>query len=43
VQREWDQYENTLRLVTLVSPYRSLREPLIAYIDKILGENPRGL
>lgn len=42
VQREWDHYENTLRLVTLVSPYRSLREPLIGYIDKILAENPRG-
>jgi hypothetical protein len=42
VQREWDKYEHTLMLVTLVSPYRSLREPLTDYIDKILAEDPRG-
>src|SRR6185436_15279259 len=42
VQREWDKYENTLLLVTLVSPYRSLREPLTDYIDKILKEDPNG-
>jgi amino acid transporter len=42
VQREWDKYEHTLMLVTLVSPYRSLREPLEDYIDAILTENPYG-
>jgi hypothetical protein len=42
VHREWDRYEHTLMLVTLVSPYRSLREPLEDYIDKILRENPYG-
>lgn len=42
VQREWDKYEHTLMLVTLISPYRSLREPLLDYIDKILAEDPNG-
>jgi amino acid transporter len=42
VQREWDKYEHTLMLVTLPSPYRSLREPLEDYIDMILKENPHG-
>ena len=42
VQREWDKYENTIMLVTLISPYRSLREPLTDYIDRILAEDPNG-
>ena len=42
VQREFDKYENTIMLVTLISPYRSLREPLIDYIDKILADDPNG-
>ncbi|TAK17640.1 MAG: APC family permease, partial [Acidobacteria bacterium] len=42
VRREWDQYENNIMLVTLISPYRSLREPLDDYIDKILAEDPNG-
>jgi amino acid transporter len=42
VQREWDKYEHTLMLITLISSYRSLREPLTEYIDKILADDPNG-
>lgn len=40
VKREWDEYVGDLPLVILESPYRSLVEPIIEYIDAALEEKP---
>jgi len=40
VKREWDEYVGDLPLVILESPYRSLVEPIIEYIDAAIEERP---
>lgn len=40
VQRDWDVYHRGVQLVVLESPYRSLMEPLLEYIDVIQQEAP---
>jgi hypothetical protein len=40
VQREWDIWQRGVQLVVLDSPYRSLMEPLLEYIDLIHREAP---
>ncbi|MEW5882879.1 MAG: APC family permease [Armatimonadota bacterium] len=40
VKREWDEYVGDLPLVILESPYRSLVEPIIEYIDAAIEEKP---
>ncbi len=42
VKLEWDVWERGVPLVVLDSPYRSLMEPLIDYIDLIHREQPDG-
>jgi amino acid transporter len=36
----WERYENGVPLVLLGSPYRSLMEPLLEYIEQIAKERP---
>jgi amino acid transporter len=38
----WDQYGEGLPLVVLESPYRSLMEPLLEYVEQVSGERPDG-
>ena len=40
VKREWDIWQRGVQLVVLESPYRSLMEPLLEYIDVIQQEAP---
>lgn len=40
VKREWDEYVGDIPLVILESPYRSLVEPIIEYIDAAIEERP---
>lgn len=40
VKQEWDVYHRGVQLVVLDSPYRSLMEPLMAYIDAIHADAP---
>ena len=40
VKREWDQWGEGVRLVVLESPYRSLVEPLLDYIDRFAAGHP---
>lgn len=40
VQREWERWGQGVRLVILDSPYRSLMEPLLEYIDRLEAERP---
>lgn len=40
VQRDWDIWQRGVQLVVLDSPYRSLMEPLLEYIDVIHREAP---
>lgn len=40
VQHLWDQYGDGVPLVVLRSPYRSLLQPLLDYVDGIREENP---
>lgn len=42
VQKQWDVYHRGVQLVVLDSPYRSLMEPLLEYIDTIQKEEPDG-
>jgi amino acid transporter len=39
-KEEWNRFGSTLPLVILESPYRSLVEPLLDYIDATLDEDP---
>jgi len=38
LKEEWDKYAPDIPLVVLESPYRSLVEPLVEYIDEAVGE-----
>jgi hypothetical protein len=40
VRREWDRWGGGTRLEILPSPYRSLMEPLLEYIDQLQAANP---
>ena len=41
LKREWDQWGEGVPLVVLESPYRSLMEPLLEYVEQIItGERP---
>src|SRR6185503_1533055 len=40
VRREWPKWGEGVRLVVLDSPYRSLMEPLLEYIDQTQAANP---
>jgi amino acid transporter len=39
VRRDWDRYAPDVPLVVLSSPYRSLIEPVIDYVDELRREN----
>ena len=38
----WPQWGQQVDLVVLESPYRSLMEPLLEYIEEVQRENPDG-
>jgi hypothetical protein len=40
VRREWQQWGNGVSLVVLNSPYRSLMEPLLDYVEQVDAERP---
>jgi hypothetical protein len=40
VQREWQRYEAGVPLVVLPSPYRSVLEPLVDYIQRARAQRP---
>jgi hypothetical protein len=40
VRKEWDHWGQGVPLVVLESPYRSLMEPLLEYIDGVDAEHP---
>ncbi len=42
IRRDWDVYHRGVPLVVLESPFRSLMEPLLEYIDLIQAEAPDG-
>jgi hypothetical protein len=41
VKRDWETWGGTVKLVVLSSPYRSLMEPLLEYIDKVDAAQPQ--
>jgi amino acid transporter len=42
VRGQWPQWGQGVNLVVLESPYRSLMEPLLEYIEQVQKENPGG-
>ncbi len=42
VRKKWETWGEGVRLVVLHSPYRRFIEPLLAYIDEILGQRQAG-
>ncbi|MEY4634482.1 MAG: hypothetical protein RJA55_280 [Acidobacteriota bacterium] len=40
LKRDWPQWGSHVKLVVLQSPYRSMSEPLLDYIDRLERENP---
>ena len=40
MQRFWNQYGEDVPLVVLPSPYRSLLQPVLDYVDKLRAEDP---
>jgi amino acid transporter len=40
MKRQWDKFGGQIPLVILESPYRSLVDPLLAYIDEAVSEEP---
>jgi len=42
LRRSWDRFETRIPLIALESPYRSLMEPLLEYIEKVSAEHPNG-
>jgi amino acid transporter len=40
VREDWQKWGGGTKLVVLASPYRSLMEPLLEYIDQLQTENP---
>ncbi len=43
VRDDWNKFGADIPLVILESPYRSLIEPLIEYIDQAIAEDPEGM
>jgi amino acid transporter len=42
VRQEWDEWSQGVELVVLESPYRSLMEPLLEYIEHVQSPRPDG-
>src|SRR5438876_2024186 len=42
VRSQWAQWGQGVQLVVLESPYRSLMEPLLEYIEEVQAEDPGG-
>jgi hypothetical protein len=42
VQQQWAEWGQGVELVVLNSPYRSLMEPLLEYIEQVQGADPSG-
>jgi amino acid transporter len=42
VRRQWSQWGQGAQLVVLESPYRSLMEPLLEYVERAQAADPRG-
>ncbi len=42
LRRDWKQWGNGVPLIVLESPFRSLMEPLLEYIEQVSGERPDG-
>ena len=42
LKRDWPQWGSHVKLVVLQSPYRSMTEPLLEYIDRMKSEHPDG-
>jgi amino acid transporter len=40
LKRDWPQWGSHIKLVVLQSPFRSMTEPLLEYIDRVERENP---
>jgi amino acid transporter len=40
IRKDWDRWGRGVPLVVLASPFRSLMEPLLEYIEQIEGERP---
>ena len=40
LKRDWPHWGSHVKLVVLQSPYRSMSEPLLEYIDRLERENP---
>jgi hypothetical protein len=38
VKRDWEKWGGRVKLVVLASPYRSLMEPLLEYIEQVENE-----
>ncbi|MBI5706986.1 MAG: APC family permease [Armatimonadetes bacterium] len=43
VRRDWNRFGSDIPLVILESPYRSLIDPLIEYIDETIAEEPNAI
>lgn len=43
VRKRWTQWSRGIPLVVLPSPYRSLNQPIMEYIDKLHAQEPRSL
>jgi amino acid transporter len=42
LEQEWAEWSQDAKLVVLASPYRSLLEPLLEYIEQVQATDPRG-
>ena len=42
VRQQWSEWNQGVELVVLESPYRSLIEPLLEYIERVQADNPNG-
>ena len=42
IRNQWSEWGQGVDLVVLQSPYRSLMEPLLEYIEQVQDEDPRG-
>ena len=40
LRSDWEQWGQSVRLVVLESPYRSLMEPFLEYIEQVDAERP---
>jgi amino acid transporter len=42
IRQQWPEWGQSVQLVVLESPYRSLMEPLLEYIEQVQAERPNG-